>query len=81
VLSKLQYVLALSVCCLAIGCSRATPPPPIAGEQNPTQLTGKEKEAYEADMAVKAGDTSEEMVKKTAGVAGGKSQPNAGGGN
>jgi hypothetical protein len=81
VLSKLQYVLVLSVCCLAFGCSRATPPAPIAGEQDPSALTGKEKDVHEAETAVKSGDTSEETVKKTAGVAGGKTQPNSGGGN
>lgn len=79
--SKLQYVLVIAVACLAIGCTRNTPPAPIAEEKNPTQLTGEAKAVYDAEQAAKSGDTSEETMKRTAGVAGGKTQPNSGGGN
>jgi hypothetical protein len=85
VLTQIRYGLLVCVGCALIGCSNAAPPAPmvIPPEKQTQELKDMDAAAREIDEKG-IGNVSEETIKKSAGVAGGKLQKaaqNQGGGN
>ncbi len=84
-LTQIRYVLLVCLSCALIGCSNSAPPSTmvIPPEKQPQQLKDMDAAAREiADKGVN--NVSEETIKKSAGIGGGKLQraaQNQGGGN
>ena len=77
-LTQIRYGLLVCLGCALIGCSNSAPPAPmvIPPEKQPQEL--KEMDAAAREIDEKGiGNVSEDVIKKSAGVAGGKLQKSA----
>ena len=79
--SRLQFALLLSAGLMVLGCNRAAPPTALNTEADPANMnptTAAITDAEKEITAKGAGNVSEETLRGTAGIAGGKSQPSGG---
>ncbi len=75
VLTQIRYGLLVCLGCALIGCSNSAPPAPmvIPPEKQPQQL--KDMDAAAREINEKGvGNVSEDTIKKSAGIGGGKLQ-------